>query len=118
MLTKLPAKAWLFGVSFLLLMIFHVPTVFGQDKVSGRVLDETGSGLPGASVLLKGTTSGSVTDMDGNFSLSISGIENPILSISFIGYVTQEYPVSSGEKEISIQLVPDEQSLNEVVVVG
>ncbi|WP_339879745.1 TonB-dependent receptor [uncultured Algoriphagus sp.] len=118
MLTQLPARAWLYCISFMLVMMCSVPNVFGQEKITGQILDETGAGLPGASVLLKGTTIGAVTDMDGNFTLSFAPTENATLSISFIGYVTQEHIIQSGESTISIQLVPDEQSLNEVVVVG
>ncbi|MDR7130348.1 TonB-linked SusC/RagA family outer membrane protein [Algoriphagus sp. 4150] len=118
MLTQLPAKAWLYCMSFILLMMCSVPDVFGQQKISGQVLDETGTGLPGASVLLKGTTTGAVTDLDGNFTLSFAPTENATLSISFIGYATLERVIQSGESTITVQLVPDEQSLNEVVVVG
>src|SRR5690606_5168427 len=118
MLTQLPAKAWLYCMSFMLVMMCTVPTVFGQEKISGQILDETGTGLPGASVLLKGTTTGAVTDLDGNFTLSFAPTENATLSISFIGYVTMERVLQSGESTITIQLAPDEQSLNEVVVIG
>ncbi|WP_339867157.1 TonB-dependent receptor [uncultured Algoriphagus sp.] len=118
MLTQLPARAWLYCMSFMLLMICSVPNAFGQEKISGQILDETGTGLPGASVLLKGTTTGAVTDLDGNFTLSYASKENAILSISFIGYVTQEYIIQGGESIITIELEPDSQSLNEVVVVG
>jgi len=118
MLTQLPARAWLYCMSLILAMMCTVPNVFGQEKISGQILDETGTGLPGASVLLKGTTTGAVTDLDGNFTLSFAPTENATLSISFIGYVTQERVIQSGESRITVQLVPDEQSLNEVVVVG
>jgi TonB-linked SusC/RagA family outer membrane protein len=118
MLTQLPARSWLYCMSFMLVMMCTVTNVFGQEKISGQILDETGTGLPGASVLLKGTTTGAVTDFEGNFTLSFAPIENATLSISFIGYVTQERIIQSGESRIIVQLVPDEQSLNEVVVVG
>lgn len=115
---KLQAKAWLYSMSIILLLMCSVPNVFGQQQqVSGQVLDESGFGLPGASVLLMGTSNGTVTDLDGNFKLTFSNIENPKLMVSFIGYESQEIAIN-GRSTIEVNLMPDMQSLNEVVVVG
>lgn len=88
-----------------------------QNKitVSGTVRDASGESVIGASVLEKGTTNGTVTDLDGNFSLSVS--EGAILEISFIGYKTQEVKVQPGQT-VNITLKEDTEVLDEVVVVG
>lgn len=85
-------------------------------EVSGKVTDENGEPLPGANILEKGTTNGTTSDVDGNFSLSVMG-ENSVLIFSFIGYTTREVPVG-GQTTFNIQLEPDYRTLNEVVVVG
>jgi TonB-linked SusC/RagA family outer membrane protein len=84
--------------------------------ISGKVTDENGQPLPGASVLEKGTTNGTTTDVDGNFSLSVMG-SNSVIVFSFIGYTTQEVPVGN-QTTFSITLEPDTRTLSEVVVVG
>lgn len=83
--------------------------------VSGTVTDETGAPLPGAAVLVKGTTNGTITDLDGKFSIDVDS--DAILQISFLGYSLQEIPVM-GQSTISIQLVLESSDLNEFVVVG
>jgi hypothetical protein len=67
-----------------------------QDRVSitGTVVDETGEPVIGANVMEKGTSNGTVTDMDGNFSLSVAG--NATLQVSYVGFITQDVDVSSG----------------------
>ncbi|MBD8488997.1 TonB-dependent receptor [Echinicola sp. CAU 1574] len=114
--TQLQARAWLFCMSLVFLMLCTVPDVFGQQQINGQVLDENGKGLPGASVLVIGTSNGTVTDLDGNFKLTVSS-ENPVLKVSFIGYESQEITVN-GRSTIEVNLQPDMQALNEVVVVG
>ncbi|HTE29389.1 MAG TPA: TonB-dependent receptor [Chryseolinea sp.] len=84
--------------------------------VTGTVYDEKSQPLPGVNVLEKGTTNGIVTDATGKFSISLAD-ENSILIFSFIGYTSQEVAVA-GKSEITISLVPDVKSLDEVVVVG
>ncbi|WP_221409907.1 TonB-dependent receptor [Reichenbachiella sp. MSK19-1] len=83
--------------------------------VTGTVSDETGEPLPGATVLAKGTTVGTVTDLDGKFTINVS--ESATLVVSFVGYVSQEVQVS-GRSTISVLLEPDFTSLDEIVVVG
>ena len=92
-----------------------VSTVMQQQKaVQGKVLDQTGSPIIGASVLVKGTTRGTITDVDGNFSIDVAKGET--LVISYIGYVNQEI-VPTG-KNLSIVLKEDNEVLDEVVVLG
>ena len=99
------------------LMIFLVyPVMSQQIQVTGTVLDETNLPLPGANILVKGTTTGTVTDMDGKFSINVNGSE-AILVISYLGYVSQEKEVN-GQSDITVNLKPNLDELEEVVVVG
>src|SRR5690606_2999153 len=91
-------------------------TVFAQStEISGQVHEEGGIPLPGANLVIKGTQRATVTDFDGNFSIQASPGET--LLISYIGYHTQEIIVESNTT-LEIQLAPDTQALDEVVVVG
>jgi TonB-linked SusC/RagA family outer membrane protein len=85
-------------------------------NVSGKVTDEADQPLPGVNILVKGTTIGIVTDVDGNYSITVPN-ENDILIFSYIGYTTQEIQVN-GRTSINVSLVEDVQSLDEIVVVG
>jgi TonB-linked SusC/RagA family outer membrane protein len=90
--------------------------LLAQDiKVQGIVKDETGETVIGASVMQKGTTNGAVTDIDGNFSLTVPS--KATLLVSYIGFTTQEIAVD-GRTQLEITLKEDDQTLNEVVVVG
>ncbi|WP_167597622.1 SusC/RagA family TonB-linked outer membrane protein [Leeuwenhoekiella sp. ZYFB001] len=102
---------------FLLLFLFTAFVQAQDRQITGTVYDDTGMPLPGASVLIKGTTNGSTTDFDGNFSLTVSEPNEKILVISFISFATQELPIND-ETTFTITLMPDEQSLSEIVVVG
>lgn len=84
-----------------------------SGKIVGTVEDELGP-VPGASVVVKGTTNGNITDMDGNFTLE--GVKNgDIIQVSFIGYTSQEIKYT-GQSSLQIKLVEDTQKLAEVVV--
>ena len=85
-------------------------------NITGVIVDETGLPIIGANVVEKGTTNGTVTDMDGKFSINASS-DNAILVVSYIGYVDQQFAVKS-QKKWNIVLKEDLQSLDEVVVVG
>lgn len=84
-------------------------------NVSGIVKDERGEPVIGANVVVKGTTSGTVTDMNGRYSLSVP--EGSTLQISYIGYNTQEVKVGSGNV-VNVSLREDSEALDEVVVIG
>ena len=84
--------------------------------VSGTVRDETGNPLPGVNVILKGTNTGTTTDSDGKYALSVPENDG-VLIFSFIGYASQEVPVDD-RTVIDIGLAPDVKSLQEVIVVG
>jgi len=96
--------------------IAEVSTQQQGKKVTGKVTDQTGASLPGVSVLVKGTTTGIVTDANGNFSLS-NIPENATLQFSFVGMITQEIP-TNGRILIDIVLKEEAIGLEEVVVVG
>ncbi|QNE39610.1 TonB-dependent receptor [Hymenobacter sp. NBH84] len=84
--------------------------------VLGRVVDANGAGLPGVSVVVKGTTTGTSTDAEGNFSLQAP--EGSTLTFSFVGYVRQEVAVADAGGNLTITLREDVKALEEVVVVG
>jgi TonB-linked SusC/RagA family outer membrane protein len=86
-----------------------------QKTVSGMVLDDKGMGIPGASVVVKGTKNGVSTDFDGKFTINVK--ETDVLVFSFIGYLAQEVSVS-GKKTINVTLGEDIAKLDEVVVIG
>ncbi len=87
-----------------------------ERTIKGRVKDEKGVGLPGVTVLVKGTLRGSITDSNGGFSIEIPE-QNTILVLSFVGYLTQEVAVEN-QTVLEISLKIDEKALEEVVVVG
>ncbi len=89
---------------------------YAQSTVTGQVVDEAGSGLPGVNILLKGTTIGTTTDSNGEYAIEVPGA-NAILVYSFIGYEAQEVTVGA-RSSINITLVPSIESLAEVVVIG
>ncbi|MDR2915633.1 MAG: TonB-dependent receptor [Tannerella sp.] len=86
-----------------------------KKKITGVVTDETGEAAVGANVSVKGTTIGTITDIDGKFSLEVP--QEGILQISYIGYVAQEFSIGSNTT-FNITLSEDTQLLDEVVVVG
>lgn len=103
-------------LSSLGLILFSVSFVLAQVLVKGTVKDNLGEGVPGASVQVKGTSQGTITDLDGKFSLNVPN-KNTTLVISFIGYVTVEMKADP-QKPMMISLKEDTKTLDEVVVVG
>ncbi len=89
------------------------------QTVTGTVTDETGVGLPGATVVLKSSPSvGTITDIEGNYTVNVpDDLENPVLVFSFVGYRSQEIPLAN-QSAVNVQLELDVQSLEEVVVIG
>jgi TonB-linked SusC/RagA family outer membrane protein len=85
-------------------------------SINGKVTNESGEGMPGVNIIVKGTTIGVVTDAEGAFKLDAPD-GNDILVFSFIGYLTMEIPISA-RSTIDLQMQPDIRSLSEVVVVG
>lgn len=87
----------------------------GMKKITGTIVDESGEAVIGASVVVKGTTIGTITDMDGNFNLEVP--EKGVIAISYIGYKTIELPVSD-RNLAKVTLQEDNKMIDEVVVVG
>ena len=85
-------------------------------KIKGVVRDETGEPIIGANVIEKGTSNGLITDLDGAFSLEVK--PGSTLVISYIGYISQEIPITDNTTTLNIKLVEDSKTLDEVVVVG
>ena len=104
------SKLWLLFTA----LIMSVTAAAQNFEATGRVVDSSNSQpVPGVTVLVKGTTTGTITDFDGNFAVKTS--EGAPLIFSFIGYTTQELPAAKG---MSVSLAPDNQELEDVVVIG
>lgn len=102
--------------AFMMLLALSSTVVLAQITVKGKIIDESSAGLPGATVVVKGTTTGVVSDFDGNYSISVASGES-VLVFSFIGYESQEQIVQN-RSLIDVQLKISESSLQEVVVTG
>ncbi len=100
----------------LVLLLCLASQSFAQTNVSGNVADTNGEPLIGASVTIKGKLIGTVTDINGNYSISIED-NNAVLVFSFIGYTTQEILVENQQK-INVQLQEASEGIDEIVVVG
>ncbi|GAA4441554.1 TonB-dependent receptor [Ravibacter arvi] len=94
----------------------NTSSVKTATEVNGVVVDEKNEPLIGVSILVKGTQLGTTTDINGRFSLNVTG-QNPVLVLSFVGFVTQEVEVGT-KTELSITLQADNRTLEELVVVG
>ena len=96
-----------------LLALLTCTIMYAQSEISGTVVDASGETVIGATVMEKGTSNGTITDFDGNFTIKVN--EGAILVISYIGYQTQELPAQQGMK---VTLKDDAEVLQEVVVTG
>jgi hypothetical protein len=114
MIMKKPYKRLSLSLAWLMLMFASV-TLAQERVVTGTVVDETGAGMPGVNVLVKGTPQGTVTSAQGTFSISVP--QNATLVFTFVGYKTTEVPVAD-RTTIDLALEQDATSLDEVVVIG
>lgn len=109
-------KLYVLKRTFLLGLLLCTLQAWGQTNVTGTVTSgEEGERLPGVSILEKGTNNGTVTDADGNYSITVN--DNATLVFSFVGFATQEIPVA-GRTSIDLVLTEDVTALSEVVVIG
>ena len=92
-------------------------TAFGQNGLTGQVIDNNNMPLPGVSVVIKGTTAGTITDFDGNYNLNTELSDSTVLVFSYVGFKTQEIVVD-GQSVINVLMEEDTSLLDEVVVVG
>ena len=116
MQTKFRTILWRRGLSMMLFILFSMTVSMAQVLVRGTVLDQAGETVIGASIQVKGTTQGTITDIDGKFSLGVPD-KKSVIVVSFIGYATKELQVDTS-KPMSIVLEEDTKVLDEVVVVG
>lgn len=115
MLNVQSKKRWTLLQSVVFVMFLLSSTLaFAQNRVTGTVKDKTGMPLPGVNVLEKGTTNGSITDVDGKYIINVE--KGKTLQFSYIGFTTQEITVN--KSTINVTLQEDLQSLEEVVVIG
>src|SRR5690606_27776729 len=109
------AFIWKYLLVLVVLLYFCDLQAQNTFTVSGTIKDNEGTPLPGATIMIKGSSTGTSTDFDGQFELQLS--KSAVLEISNIGFVTQEVQVT-GTQQLDIDLQLDSQSLDEVVVVG
>lgn len=106
-------------IRYFLLVFFlgiSVASAFAQVKITGTVTDASNqSTIPGVSIVVKGTTTGTMTDIDGKYALDVDS--KAILVFSFIGFTTQEFPVQ-GKTKIDVSLSPEAQLLDQLIVTG
>ena len=101
---------------FTLLTLILTINLYAQNTtLKGVIVDETDTPLIGATVQVKGTSTGSITDFDGNYTIKAN--KGAVITFSYIGYKTQEIKFT-GQPTVNIKMVPDNQTLDEVVVVG
>ena len=110
-------KKSMFSILMLCSMLFILPRVVAQTaikNVSGIITDELGMPLIGASIVLKGTKTGTITDVNGSFNLPVAAVKTPTLVVSYIGFNTREVVVNS--EKLQISLIEDFNQLKEVVI--
>ena len=115
------AKQWMPAMKkllalFAISMLMCVTALSQERTVTGAVKDASGTGLPGVNVVVKGTSNGVITDLDGKFSIKVPGDE-AVIAVSFIGYKTEEVTVGQ-QNTFAVTLNEDVKQVDEVVVVG
>jgi TonB-dependent starch-binding outer membrane protein SusC len=104
------------SITAVLLLVLASVVLAQERTVSGRVTDENGSGMPGVNVLVRGTSTGTASDVDGRYTISVPS-DQSVLVFTFVGYTTAELPVG-GRSTVDVQMSPDVQTLTELVVTG
>ena len=103
-------------ICFMLMAALIIDSQAQERRISGRVVDQDGLALPGVNVILKGSTTGTTSDIDGNYILTVAEPDG-VLVFSFIGFATQEVEIGS-QSIINVTLASDTKQLSEVVVTG
>ncbi|MBK7172049.1 MAG: TonB-dependent receptor [Bacteroidales bacterium] len=101
-------------LSLIILLTISLTALAQERLISGKVTDESGMGLPGVTVQLKGTSTGTTTDLDGKYKINLNA---GILRFSYIGFVPQEITITN-QSSINIVLLEETKQLNEVVIIG
>lgn len=109
-------RGWISSVTLLLCMCFSLST-YAQSQVKGVVVDDSGLEVIGASVKVKGTSIGAITDVNGKFHLQVSNLQKAILQVSYIGFESQDVPLK-GKDFVKIVLHETANELQEVTVVA
>jgi len=113
----LPERKWTrMFLSLVFLMVLSIGMVFAQKSITGKVIDESGSGVPGVSIVVKGTTTGTISDADGKYSLTVPA-NATTLAFSFIGMINVDMPIGQNDV-INVTLKSETIGVEEVVVVG
>lgn len=100
--------------TFLFALILALPSItFGQDQISGKVTDSAGDAIPGVNIIVKGTTIGVVSGVDGAYQINVA--EDAILIFSFVGFATQEIPVN-GRSSVDVVMTEEMKNMEEIVV--
>lgn len=111
---RLVVPALLLSITWML--VFSLPAQAQEQEVSGQVTAEDGQPLPGVNVVVRGTSTGTTTNAEGSYSLTVPSPQDTLV-YSFVGYVTEEVPVE-GRSVIDVTMRPSTEALEEVVVVG
>lgn len=112
-------KNYCFKTLFIWFLLFGLSSVGSaqQPIVRGTVTDNAGEPLPGVNIIIKGTNTGTVSDMDGSYSLTVNDPQNDVLIFRFIGFADQEIPVN-GQNIINVRMEETSIGLDEVVAIG
>jgi TonB-linked SusC/RagA family outer membrane protein len=111
-------KSILQRMTLLTALLFLSQSAWAQFKVSGKISDEKGEGLVGVSVVVKGTTNGTITDVDGNYSLQVATGKAATLVLSYVGYSSQDVAASATSGALNLTMKESAARLEEVVVTG
>ncbi|MFV5687226.1 TonB-dependent receptor [Flavobacterium sp. ZT3R25] len=103
-------------VYLLFLSLFFCSLTFAQNSISGIVTDSNNQPIPGANIKIVGETAGSITDIDGKFTLNSSTKLPYVLNVTSVGYGSQKVTISSNNQKVTVKLVDEETKLNEIVV--
>ena len=111
-------KSILQRMTLLVALLFLSQSAWAQFKVSGKISDEAGEALVGVSIVVKGTTNGTITDIDGNYVIQVSSAKGATLVFSYVGYASTEAAVTSSTGSLNVSLKEGSARLEEVVVTG
>ena len=105
------------GMTLMLIFLINTGSLFAQEKtISGNITSNEGVSLPGVNILIKGTLTGTITDLNGDFTIKVPDNKS-ILEIAYVGYLTEEITVGD-QTNIKLALVPNIKEIDQVVVIN